>query len=168
MPIKRKFTINRVRLIEGVSIAAGLATLLSTSESLIGAKGTAAPTEKQVTHPISMPAPTRSSGVRKVATAEILGEPDISNDQFDRLVASETTLIQALPPLVAQLHKDRAYLKILESTHEIDSSHLAQMRSKLLNDKEAIARLMIESQQENSEILKPEQQDKLNRILTNG
>jgi len=168
MPTKTKFAINRVRLIEGVSIAAGLATLLSTSESLIGAKGNVPPAEKQIAHAVSMPTPTRSSGVRKVATAEILGEPDIANYQFDRLVASETALIQALPPLVAQLHKDRAYLKILETTNEADLPHIAQMRSKLLNDKEAIARLMIESQQENSEILKPEQQEKLNRILTNG
>ncbi len=158
---KQKFKLTKLRIIEAISIAAGLATLLSASQSFItrcmtsgNLTGIQSSTDsaKLAIRPRSA-LPVRMLGVHKILNAEMLGDPILSDKAFNEVVNAEMKTMDSLPPLVSQLHKDVKALNSLKSSQSSESKEVRQLHIKVVNDREAIMHLLLDEQETIGEIV---------------
>jgi len=166
---KQKFKLTKLRIIEAISICAGLATLLSTSQTFIGrCLTTANPTaiadsSKISTRPRTLP--VRMLGVHKILSAELLGDPILSDKDFTALVNTEVKTMDSLPPLVAQLHKDLNTLNAAKISQSAESKEVRNLHSKVVDDREAIMHVLLDEQETIGEIVPPATRDRIENAV---
>jgi hypothetical protein len=168
---KQKFKLTKLRIIEAISIAAGLATLLSSSQNFIGrylssAKPTttlASTDSKFAIRPRALPG--RMFGVHKVLNAEMIGDPIVSDKAFNELVYAEMKTMESLPPLVVQLHKDVRTLNFAKSSQSGETKEVRDLHVKVVNDREAIMHVLLNEQETIGEIVPPADRDRIENAV---
>jgi hypothetical protein len=168
-----KWNLTRVRVIELVSITAGLATLISAGQNIMSRLPR--PFDGKMNHQISRKLPPSQENVRgfnvhHILVAELVGQPAVTDSQFSALISVETSFMKDLPPLVEKLHKDLRLLQQLQSDQKTSKNHelLAQAKQTVVNDKEKIMRRMLEDRERMGEIVPIEQQLRINQVTSSG
>ena len=76
-----------------------------------------------------------------------------------------TTPPASLPPLVAQLHQDVRTLNLVKNSQSSESKDVRDLHIKVVNDREAIMRILLDEQETVSEIVPPADRDRIENAV---
>jgi len=166
MAFKRNLHITRVRIIELISITAGVATLFSAAQNIV--VNNVHINKSKLGHILGFKQQRRPNQDETNLTSYCLSEiANLSDQQFLALLHQESSFAKNLPPLLCQLQTDMMALEQLRKDEGTGQSAplIDAAKGVVFQDKQAIVRLMIQDHEQMKEIIRSQQ---LSRILQLG
>jgi hypothetical protein len=169
MALKRNLHLTRVRIIELISIAAGVATLFSAAQNV--AVNNARITQSKFGHILGFKQQRRSEqDDTNLASYCLSGLANMSDQQFSAVLYQESSFAKNLPPLLQQLQTDMVALDQLRKDKSSAQSMplINAAKGVVFHDKQAIVQLMIQDHVQMNEIIRSRQPGRSRQVGPSG
>jgi len=167
MALKRNLRLTRVRIIELISIAAGVATLFSAAQNVV--VNNVHLSQSKLGHILGFNQPSDRDETN-AATMCLAGLANMSDQQFSAVLYEESAFAKNLPPLLQQLHTDMIALEQLRKDNDTAQSRplIDAAKGVVFHDKQAIVQLMIQDHVQMNEIIHARQAVRSRQVGPSG